>query len=67
MLLQGIDHVAQSVGPEEILSWRLFYRSLLAVEPASQVEVLDPALCDELPRYCEEEEVVPEPEETSGG
>ena len=40
--LTAIDHVAQSMRYEEMLSWILFYGSLLDVEATSAQAVLDP-------------------------
>ncbi|MGE0723230.1 MAG: bifunctional sugar phosphate isomerase/epimerase/4-hydroxyphenylpyruvate dioxygenase family protein [Alphaproteobacteria bacterium] len=39
----AVDHVAQSMALDEMLSWLLFYRSILAVEKISDMEVADPA------------------------
>ena len=41
--LARIDHIAQSMTPEEMLSWRLYYLSLFAFETTPQVDVIDPA------------------------
>ncbi|QDL92426.1 sugar phosphate isomerase/epimerase and 4-hydroxyphenylpyruvate domain-containing protein [Paroceanicella profunda] len=41
--LTGIDHIAQSMPPEEMLSWRLYYLSLFDFETTPQVDVVDPA------------------------
>jgi 4-hydroxyphenylpyruvate dioxygenase len=41
--LTRIDHIAESMAPGEILSWRLFYLSLIDVESTPQVDVVDPA------------------------
>jgi 4-hydroxyphenylpyruvate dioxygenase len=41
--LTRIDHIAQSMTPEEMLSWRLYYLSLFAFETTPQVDVVDPA------------------------
>ncbi len=41
--LARIDHFAQSMSPEEMLSWRLFYLSLFDFETTPQVDVIDPA------------------------
>jgi 4-hydroxyphenylpyruvate dioxygenase len=38
-----IDHIAQSMSPEEMLSWRLFYLALFDFETTPQVDVVDPA------------------------
>ncbi|HWP25171.1 MAG TPA: TIM barrel protein [Xanthobacteraceae bacterium] len=40
--LTTIDHVAQSMHYEEMLSWLLFYTSLLDVTKTPQLEVIDP-------------------------
>lgn len=41
--LTRIDHVAQSMTPDEMPSWRLFYLSLFDFETTPQVDVIDPA------------------------
>ena len=41
--LTRIDHIAQSMSPEEMLSWRLYYLSLFDFETTPQVDVIDPA------------------------
>ena len=41
--LARIDHFAQSMSPDEMLSWRLFYLSLFDFETTPQVDVIDPA------------------------
>ena len=41
--LTRIDHVAQSMSPDEMLSWRLWYLSLFAFGTTPQVDVVDPA------------------------
>ena len=41
--LTRIDHVAQSMTPDEMLSWRLFYLALFDFETTPQVDVIDPA------------------------
>ena len=41
--LTRIDHVAQSMNPDEMLSWRLWYLSLFDFETTPQVDVIDPA------------------------
>ncbi len=41
--LTRIDHIAQSVLFEELPGWRLFYRSVLALEKTPGVDVVDPA------------------------
>ena len=40
--LTAIDHVSQSMHYEEMLSWLLFYTSLLNVTKTPQVDVIDP-------------------------
>ncbi|RIY03460.1 sugar phosphate isomerase/epimerase and 4-hydroxyphenylpyruvate domain-containing protein [Aureimonas flava] len=40
--LAAVDHVAQTVRYEDILSWTLFYRSIFALTPLAPVEVADP-------------------------
>ncbi|ARJ70834.1 bifunctional sugar phosphate isomerase/epimerase/4-hydroxyphenylpyruvate dioxygenase family protein [Paracoccus contaminans] len=40
--LTRIDHIAQTMGPDEILSWSLFYGTLLDAAPAPLVDVADP-------------------------
>ena len=40
--LTAIDHVSQSMLYEEMLSWILFYRSILDLEPLAHVDVFDP-------------------------
>ncbi len=40
--LRHVDHLAQSMPPEEFLSWQLYYTSLLAVERTAAVDVADP-------------------------
>lgn len=41
--LARVDHVAQSLTPDEMLSWRLFYLSLFDFGTTPQVDVVDPA------------------------
>jgi 4-hydroxyphenylpyruvate dioxygenase len=41
--IAGIDHVAQAMTPDEMLSWRLFYLALFDFETTPQVDVVDPA------------------------
>jgi 4-hydroxyphenylpyruvate dioxygenase len=41
--LTRIDHIAQSMSPDEMLSWRLYYLSLFDFETTPQVDVVDPA------------------------
>lgn len=40
--LVGVDHVSQSMQYEEMLSWLLFYNSLLDVAKTPQLDVIDP-------------------------
>src|SRR5204863_5745837 len=40
--LVAIDHVSQSMQYEEMLSWLLFYNSLLEVTKTPQLDVIDP-------------------------
>jgi 4-hydroxyphenylpyruvate dioxygenase len=40
--LNQVDHISQSVHYEEMLSWLLFYTSLLDVSKTPQLDVLDP-------------------------
>jgi len=40
--LTAIDHVSQSMHYDEMLSWLLFYTSLLDVTKTSQVDLIDP-------------------------
>jgi len=40
--LTKIDHISQSMHYEEMLSWLLFYTSLLDVEKTPQLDVIDP-------------------------
>jgi 3-dehydroshikimate dehydratase len=40
--LTKIDHISQSMHYEEMLSWILFYTSLLDVEKTPQLDVIDP-------------------------
>ena len=40
--LQRIDHVAQTMGYDEMLSWTLFYSALLDVRKSPMVDVIDP-------------------------
>jgi 4-hydroxyphenylpyruvate dioxygenase len=40
--LTRVDHIAQAMHYEEMLSWLLFYTSLLAVDKASAQDVTDP-------------------------
>ncbi len=41
--LTRVDHIAQSVTVDEMLGWRLFYRSVLNLAKTPQVDVFDPA------------------------
>ncbi len=41
--LARIDHLAQSMNPDEMLSWRLYYMALFDFERTPQVDVIDPA------------------------
>ena len=41
--LTGVDHISQSMQYEEMLSWLLFYNSLLAVEKTKELDIADPA------------------------
>ncbi len=40
--LTGIDHIAQSMNYDEMLTWSLFYTSLFALEKKPIVDVVDP-------------------------
>jgi 4-hydroxyphenylpyruvate dioxygenase len=40
--LTGVDHISQSMQYEEMLSWLLFYSSLLAVEKTKELDIADP-------------------------
>ena len=40
--LKRIDHIAQTMGYDEMLSWSLFYTALLEVEKLPMVDVIDP-------------------------
>jgi 4-hydroxyphenylpyruvate dioxygenase len=40
--LARIDHVAQVVPEAELLSWVLYYRSILGLEPAERADIVDP-------------------------
>ena len=40
--LERVDHIAQSMPPEEFLSWQLYYTTLLATERKASVDVADP-------------------------
>ncbi len=41
--LQRIDHVAQTMAYDEMLTWVLFYRSIFATQKSPMIDVLDPA------------------------
>jgi len=41
--LTHIDHVAQTMNYEEMLTWILFYRSIFVVEKGPMVDVIDPS------------------------
>jgi 4-hydroxyphenylpyruvate dioxygenase len=41
--LVRIDHVAQTMNYEEMLTWILFYRSIFVVEKSQMVDVVDPS------------------------
>ena len=41
--LTRVDHFAQSMTPDEMLSWRLYYLALFDFETTPQVDVIDPA------------------------
>ncbi|MBN8190142.1 sugar phosphate isomerase/epimerase and 4-hydroxyphenylpyruvate domain-containing protein [Salipiger thiooxidans] len=40
--LRSVDHIAQTMTYDEMLSWSLFYSSLLGMEKAPMVDVIDP-------------------------
>jgi 4-hydroxyphenylpyruvate dioxygenase len=40
--LNAVDHISQSMHYEEVLTWLLFYTSLLDLEKTSEQDVLDP-------------------------
>ncbi|NDW34177.1 bifunctional sugar phosphate isomerase/epimerase/4-hydroxyphenylpyruvate dioxygenase family protein [Salipiger sp. PrR007] len=40
--LRRVDHIAQTMTYDEMLSWSLFYSSLLGMEKAPMVDVIDP-------------------------
>nr|WP_325249896.1 TIM barrel protein [Amylibacter sp.] len=40
--LRGIDHLAQTMGYDEMLSWSLFYTTLFKMEKSAMVDVVDP-------------------------
>jgi 4-hydroxyphenylpyruvate dioxygenase len=41
--LTNVDHIAQTMNYEEMLTWLLFYRSIFSVKKSPMVDVLDPA------------------------
>ena len=41
--LVAIDHVAQTMPYDEMLSWLLFYTSIFRPEKAPQVDIIDPS------------------------
>jgi 4-hydroxyphenylpyruvate dioxygenase len=41
--LRRVDHVAQTMNYEEMLTWILFYRSIFVVEKSPMVDVVDPS------------------------
>ncbi|WIJ25069.1 bifunctional sugar phosphate isomerase/epimerase/4-hydroxyphenylpyruvate dioxygenase family protein [Devosia sp. RR2S18] len=41
--LTGVDHLAQTMNYEEMLTWLLFYRSIFATEKSPMVDVPDPS------------------------
>lgn len=41
--LLAVDHVAQTVAYEEMLTWLLFYTSIFEVEKTPMVDIIDPA------------------------
>ncbi len=41
--LTRIDHIAQTMNYEEMLTWILFYRSIFAAEKSPMVDVVDPS------------------------
>ncbi|MDR6264376.1 TIM barrel protein [Roseobacter sp. N2S] len=40
--LRGIDHLAQTMGYDEMLSWSLFYTTLFNMDKSAMVDVVDP-------------------------
>ena len=40
--ITGVDHIAQSMSYDEMLSWSLFYTSLFHMRKAAMVDVIDP-------------------------
>ncbi|SFB30912.1 4-hydroxyphenylpyruvate dioxygenase [Rhizobium sp. NFR07] len=41
--LKAVDHIAQTVGYDEMLTWLLFYGSIFDVEKTPMVDIIDPA------------------------
>jgi 4-hydroxyphenylpyruvate dioxygenase len=41
--LERVDHLAQTMNYDELLTWILFYRSIFAVQKSPMLDVLDPA------------------------
>jgi 4-hydroxyphenylpyruvate dioxygenase len=41
--LETVDHIAQTVGYDEMLTWLLFYGSIFDVEKTPMVDIIDPA------------------------
>lgn len=41
--LRSVDHVAQTMNYEEMLTWILFYRSIFVAEKSPMVDVVDPS------------------------
>lgn len=41
--LEAVDHVAQVMPPARLLSWRLFYRTVLGLEASDLTEIPDPS------------------------
>ncbi|MXQ09254.1 TIM barrel protein [Alphaproteobacteria bacterium GH1-50] len=41
-LLHSVDHIAQTMSYDEMLSWSLFYRTLFQMDRAPMVDVIDP-------------------------
>ena len=41
--LQRVDHIAQTMNYEEMLTWILFYRSIFVAEKSPMVDVVDPS------------------------
>jgi len=40
--LMQVDHIAQTMSYDEMLSWSLFYKTLFAIDTAPMVDVIDP-------------------------